>query len=99
MCLLWTVAASMCDEIIACSVMTCTPACFGLSCCLPCAPADMDAWPLRVVLQHVPPGRFALVDEIANAALFLASDESSYVNATAFLVDGGISAAYTTPLS
>ena len=49
-------------------------------------------------LVHVPPGRFALVAEIANAALFLASDESSYVNATAFLVDGGISAAYTTPL-
>jgi len=49
-------------------------------------------------LVHVPPGRFALVGEIANAALFLASDESSYVNATAFLVDGGISAAYTTPI-
>lgn len=49
-------------------------------------------------LVHVPSGRFALVDEIASAALFLASDESSYVNATAFLVDGGISAAYTTPL-
>jgi len=49
-------------------------------------------------LVHVPPGRFALVGEIANAALFLASEESSYVNATAFLVDGGISAAYTTPI-
>jgi NAD(P)-dependent dehydrogenase (short-subunit alcohol dehydrogenase family) len=49
-------------------------------------------------LVHVPMGRFAHVDEIANAVLFLASDESSYVNATSFLVDGGISGAYTTPL-
>jgi NAD(P)-dependent dehydrogenase (short-subunit alcohol dehydrogenase family) len=48
-------------------------------------------------LVHVPAGRFAEVREIANAALFLASDESSYVNATAFMVDGGISQAYTTP--
>jgi NAD(P)-dependent dehydrogenase (short-subunit alcohol dehydrogenase family) len=49
-------------------------------------------------LVHVPMGRFAEATEIANAALFLASNESSYVNATEFLVDGGISAAYTTPL-
>ncbi len=49
-------------------------------------------------LVHVPMGRFAQAEEIANAALFLASDESSYVNATEFLVDGGISGAYTTPL-
>ena len=49
-------------------------------------------------LVHVPMGRFAEATEVANAALFLASDESSYVNATEFLVDGGISAAYTTPL-
>ncbi len=48
-------------------------------------------------MVHVPMGRFARAEEIANAALFLASDESSYVNATAFLVDGGISGAYTTP--
>jgi NAD(P)-dependent dehydrogenase (short-subunit alcohol dehydrogenase family) len=48
-------------------------------------------------LVHLPPGRFAVADEIAAAALFLASDESSYVNATAFLVDGGLSGAYTTP--
>src|SRR6202023_734292 len=49
-------------------------------------------------LVHVPIGRFADAREIASAALFLASDESSYVNATTFLVDGGLSSAYTTPL-
>ena len=49
-------------------------------------------------LVHVPMGRFARAEEIANAALFLASDESSYVTATSFLVDGGITGAYTTPL-
>jgi NAD(P)-dependent dehydrogenase (short-subunit alcohol dehydrogenase family) len=49
-------------------------------------------------LVHVPIGRFARADEIANAALFLASDESSYITATAFLVDGGITGAYTTPI-
>jgi len=49
-------------------------------------------------LVHVPMGRFARPQEIASAALFLASEESSYVNATAFLVDGGITGAYTTPV-
>jgi NAD(P)-dependent dehydrogenase (short-subunit alcohol dehydrogenase family) len=48
-------------------------------------------------LVHLPPGRFGEASEIASAALFLASDESSYVNATTFLVDGGLSSAYTTP--
>jgi NAD(P)-dependent dehydrogenase (short-subunit alcohol dehydrogenase family) len=46
---------------------------------------------------HLPPGRFAEPREIANGALFLASDESTYVNATAFMVDGGLSGAYLTP--
>jgi NAD(P)-dependent dehydrogenase (short-subunit alcohol dehydrogenase family) len=49
-------------------------------------------------LVHIPMGRFAEVEEIANAVLFLASDESSFVTASTFLVDGGISAAYVTPL-
>jgi NAD(P)-dependent dehydrogenase (short-subunit alcohol dehydrogenase family) len=47
-------------------------------------------------LVHLPPGRFAEAAEIARGALFLASDESSYVNATTFLVDGGLSGAYVT---
>jgi NAD(P)-dependent dehydrogenase (short-subunit alcohol dehydrogenase family) len=48
-------------------------------------------------LVHIPPGRLAQPREIVNAALFLASDESSYVNGATFLVDGGITAAYVTP--
>ncbi|MDX6699708.1 MAG: hypothetical protein QOE65_3105 [Solirubrobacteraceae bacterium] len=48
-------------------------------------------------LVHVPMGRFAQPREVSNAALFLASDESTYVNATAFMVDGGLSGAYVTP--
>jgi NAD(P)-dependent dehydrogenase (short-subunit alcohol dehydrogenase family) len=48
-------------------------------------------------LVHVPMGRLAQPREIVNAALFLASDESSYVNAATFVVDGGLSAAYVTP--
>ena len=48
-------------------------------------------------LVHVPVGRFAEPREIAQGALFLASDESSFVTASTFLVDGGLSAAYVTP--
>jgi NAD(P)-dependent dehydrogenase (short-subunit alcohol dehydrogenase family) len=49
-------------------------------------------------LVHLPMGRFAAADEIAGGALFLASDDSSYVTASTFLVDGGLSGAYTTPV-
>jgi len=49
-------------------------------------------------LVHVPMGRFAEPEEIAGAALFLASDDASFVTATTFLVDGGIHGAYVTPL-
>ena len=49
-------------------------------------------------LIHIPMGRFGEPDEIAKAALFLASDDSSFVTASTFLVDGGLSAAYLTPV-
>ncbi len=49
-------------------------------------------------LVHIPAGRFAEPEEIASAVLFLASDDSTFVNASTFLVDGGIHAAYVTPL-
>jgi NAD(P)-dependent dehydrogenase (short-subunit alcohol dehydrogenase family) len=48
-------------------------------------------------LVHVPMGRFGKAEEIANGVLFLASDESSFMTATTFLVDGGLSGAYVTP--
>ncbi len=48
-------------------------------------------------LVHIPPGRLAQASEVAQAALFLASDDSSYINGAAFTVDGGITAAYVTP--
>jgi NAD(P)-dependent dehydrogenase (short-subunit alcohol dehydrogenase family) len=48
-------------------------------------------------LVHLPMGRFAEAREIAQGALFLASDESSYVTASTFMVDGGLSGAYITP--
>jgi NAD(P)-dependent dehydrogenase (short-subunit alcohol dehydrogenase family) len=57
---------------------------------------DPEAAARRLV--HVPMGRFARAEELANAALFLASDESSFVTGTNFLVDGGLTAAYVTPL-
>lgn len=50
-------------------------------------------------LVHVPVGRFARAEEIAAAVAFLASDDASFITASTFLVDGGLSAAYTTPVS
>ena len=49
-------------------------------------------------LVHIPMGRFAEAEEIAGAVAFLASDDSSFVTAATFLVDGGISGAYVTPV-
>jgi NAD(P)-dependent dehydrogenase (short-subunit alcohol dehydrogenase family) len=57
--------------------------------------ADPAARARRLV--HIPMGRLAQAREIAQAALFLASDESSYVNGTTFMVDGAITSAYVTP--
>jgi NAD(P)-dependent dehydrogenase (short-subunit alcohol dehydrogenase family) len=49
-------------------------------------------------LVHIPMGRFGEPEEIARAALFLAGDDSSFVTASSFLVDGGLSSAYLTPI-
>jgi NAD(P)-dependent dehydrogenase (short-subunit alcohol dehydrogenase family) len=57
-----------------------------------------DAERARRRLVHVPMGRFAEASEIAAAAAFLASDDASFMTASTFLVDGGISGAYVTPL-
>ena len=57
--------------------------------------SDPAAYERRRV--HLPVGRLAEAQEIARAALFLASEDSSYVNGAAFMVDGGITAAYVTP--
>jgi NAD(P)-dependent dehydrogenase (short-subunit alcohol dehydrogenase family) len=56
---------------------------------------DQEAAQRRLV--HVPMGRFGRAEEIAAGVLFLASDESSFVTATTFLVDGGLAGAYITP--
>jgi NAD(P)-dependent dehydrogenase (short-subunit alcohol dehydrogenase family) len=48
-------------------------------------------------LVHIPVGRFGEAAEIAQAALFLASDESSFITGSDFVVDGGITSAYVTP--
>ena len=58
--------------------------------------ADPDRAAKRMV--HIPMGRFGEPEEIAKAALFLASDDSSFVTASTFLVDGGLSNAYLTPI-
>jgi NAD(P)-dependent dehydrogenase (short-subunit alcohol dehydrogenase family) len=57
---------------------------------------DAEAANRRLV--HVPMGRFAQARELANAVLFLASDESSFITASTFMVDGGLTAAYVTPI-
>jgi NAD(P)-dependent dehydrogenase (short-subunit alcohol dehydrogenase family) len=49
-------------------------------------------------LVHIPKGRFAEAEELAAAVAFLASDDASFITASTFLVDGGISGAYVTPL-
>lgn len=56
---------------------------------------DAEAAQRRLV--HIPMGRFGEASEMANAVLFLASDESSFITASSFMADGGISSAYVTP--
>ena len=59
--------------------------------------ANVPAPILKGIIATTPMRRMGTADEIAAAALFLASDESSFVNASAFVVDGGITSAYVTP--
>jgi len=59
---------------------------------------DTDAKKQRR-LVHIPMGRFGLAEEIAKGVVFLASDESSFVTGSTFLIDGGITAAYVTPIA
>jgi NAD(P)-dependent dehydrogenase (short-subunit alcohol dehydrogenase family) len=56
---------------------------------------DESQWQRRLI--HIPVGRFGRADEIANGALFLASDESTFMTGAALVMDGGITSAYTTP--
>jgi NAD(P)-dependent dehydrogenase (short-subunit alcohol dehydrogenase family) len=57
--------------------------------------SDPDRRQRRLV--HIPMGRFGRPEEIARGALFLASDEASFVTGSALVIDGGITAAYVTP--
>jgi NAD(P)-dependent dehydrogenase (short-subunit alcohol dehydrogenase family) len=59
---------------------------------------DSDPDGIERQLVHIPMGRFAEPQEIASAVLFLASDDASFITASQFLVDGGISGAYVTPV-
>jgi NAD(P)-dependent dehydrogenase (short-subunit alcohol dehydrogenase family) len=61
-------------------------------------PGPVNTPLLKELFVHVPVGRFAEPEELAAAVAFLASDDASFITASTFLVDGGISAAYVTPL-
>ena len=60
--------------------------------------APVRGWAAARRLVHIPVGRFGEAEEIAAAVAFLASDDSSFITASNFLVDGGITGAYVTPL-
>jgi NAD(P)-dependent dehydrogenase (short-subunit alcohol dehydrogenase family) len=61
-------------------------------------PGPVNTPLLQELFVHIPMGRFGNAEEIAGAVTFLASDDASFITATDFLVDGGISGAYVTPL-